>query len=116
MVEEKNSTILVNGCINNKHYVDSLTSKEYNKLINSKLYDFYTDNGRENIEEKYNFIFNEILRIFRVHSISTVYKEKEIVLQTVIKPHYNTYVNTENDRISYVVLNLSHIYNKNLRI
>lgn len=64
MVEEKNSTILVNGCINNKHYVDSLTSKEYNKLINSKLYDFYTDNGRENIEEKYIMLFNKKVKGF----------------------------------------------------
>jgi hypothetical protein len=93
---------------------DYITDTHDNTVYTVNL--FIGTNDFNNNKEKYNFIFNEILRIFRVHSISTVYKEKEIVLQTVIKPHYNTYVNTENDRVSYVVLNLSHIYNKNLRI
>lgn len=74
-------------------------SNDYN--INEDLYDFY---------------FNEIIRIFNEQSFNIDFKEKNLDIFTVTKPRYKSSVNTENDRIGYIIITLSHFYNNNIRI
>lgn len=65
---------------------------------------------------EFDFFYEEIIRIFNEQSFNVTYKDKNLDIFTVNKPRYRSVVKTENDRVGYIILRLSHFYNNKIRI
>lgn len=73
-------------------------------------------NDFKNNSDKYSFFFSEVVRIFNEQSFNIKYKDKDLDIFTVTKPRYKSSVNTENDRIGWIILTFSHFYNNKIII
>lgn len=87
-----------------------ITSTHDNQIFTTNVFVGINDYKDEKDKEKYDFFFNEVIRIFREQSFNINYNNKNLDIFTVNKPRYKSSIKTENDRVGYIILTHSHIY------
>lgn len=91
--------------VNNPYMTATHDNQEFTVNI------FIGSNDYNGNEEKFEFFFNEILKLMRVQSFQVEYKGLKMNIFTKTKPRYKTGIKTENDRVGYIILTLSHFFN-----
>ena len=111
---QENKIYIITDVDNVRTETNTISSTHNNIYYDVNI--FIGSNDYTLTRNEFDFFYEEIIRIFNEQSFNVTYKYKNLDIFTVNKPRYRSVVKTENDRVGYIILRLSHFYNNKIRI
>lgn len=112
--KQENKIYIITDVDNVRTETNTISSTHNNIYYDVNI--FIGSNDYTLTRNEFDFFYEEIIRIFNEQSFNVTYKDKNLDIFTVNKPRYRSVVKTENDRVGYIILRLSHFYNNKIRI
>ena len=112
--KQENKIYIITDVDNVRTETNTISSTHNNIYYDVNI--FIGSNDYTLTRNEFDFFYEEIIRIFNEQSFNVTYKYKNLDIFTVNKPRYRSVVKTENDRVGYIILRLSHFYNNKIRI